>query len=63
MMCKHKHMHLCSEDLLHLLRLLGIKATIKPLTSVAISMAGKRGYYFNGSLRCPPPRHRRSYAV
>jgi len=45
-----KHPHLQAEKLLHLLRLLGIKSTIKPLTSVAISVAGVCGYTYPGRL-------------
>lgn len=45
-----KHPHLQAEGLLHLLRLLGIKSTLKPLASVAISVAGKCGYYYPGRL-------------
>ena len=45
-----KHPHLQAEKLLHLLRLLGIKATIKLLTSVAISTAGVCGYSYPGAL-------------
>ena len=45
-----KHPHLQAEKLLHLLRLLGIRATYKPLCSVGISTAGTCGYFFDGRL-------------
>lgn len=46
----YTYLHLEAEGLLHLLRLLGIQSSIKPLTSVAISMAGNLGYIYPGRL-------------
>lgn len=55
-MSKHRepvlsqHPHLDAEKLLHLLRLLGIRATYQPLCSVGVSVAGTCGYFFDGKL-------------
>ena len=47
-----KHTRACSEDLLHLLYILGLKSPHIPLLSIAI-LGGKR-YFFNGVLFCVP---------
>lgn len=49
-----QHPHLDAEKLLHLLRLLGIRATYKPLCSVGISVAGTCGYFYDGALGYKP---------
>jgi len=49
--CGHVHAHLCdgTEELMHLLYMLGLKSPYEVLKSIGISVEGKR-YFWNGSL-------------
>lgn len=49
--CEHEHKHLCdgTEELMHLLLMLGLKSPFEVLKSVGISVQGKR-YFWNGKL-------------
>lgn len=49
--CDHDASHLCdgTEELMHLLFVLGLKSPYKVLKSIGISVRGKR-YFWNGEL-------------
>lgn len=49
--CEHDHKHLCdgTEELMHLLYVLGLKSPHEVLKSIGISVEGKR-YFWNGKL-------------